>query len=341
MRALVLSGAVAKGAFEAGVISGLAEQGITFDTIVGTSAGALNGAVTAAGLAGGRVREAASTIEKLWREEASWFRILSPTLSLRGFSTTSRVRDIVVRALGEVVQGPQAVTDDKIDLTLVAADLHGTVNEDHLTYESSFTYGAADLLNTDKHREIAEAAAASAAFPILFVPPVVAGRSRVDGGAVNNAPISYVLDGMVARPEIFVVLAEHEPRDPDTNELIEPNIPAPELWGPALVGQLADIAINERISRDLFVAEKRNQKLVELESTLAELRLPPDQQTQILSTLGWRHLDIVVIRPLKPLEGSSFRGFFSRGVREKYIQAGKDAAYKALADRASRADLHA
>jgi len=47
MRALVLSGGGARGAYEAGVIQGLHEAGMTYDLVCGTSIGALNGSFVA------------------------------------------------------------------------------------------------------------------------------------------------------------------------------------------------------------------------------------------------------------------------------------------------------
>jgi hypothetical protein len=57
--ALILAGAVAKGAFHAGAISVLAEREVAVTRIVATSDGALNAAVLAAGIATGRVVHAA------------------------------------------------------------------------------------------------------------------------------------------------------------------------------------------------------------------------------------------------------------------------------------------
>lgn len=48
-RALILAGGGSRGAYEVGVWQGLQELGITFNTVIGTSVGALNGAIIAQG----------------------------------------------------------------------------------------------------------------------------------------------------------------------------------------------------------------------------------------------------------------------------------------------------
>ena len=70
--ALILGGAVARGAFEVGALSVLAAEGVRFRRIVGTSAGALNAAVFGAGLAMGRAVHAAKVLEYLWLEHGAW-----------------------------------------------------------------------------------------------------------------------------------------------------------------------------------------------------------------------------------------------------------------------------
>src|SRR5678815_1011425 len=96
--ALILAGAVAKGAFEAGALSVLAHADIPFLRIVSASAGSLNSAVFAAGTRVGRPREAAQRLVDLWTSYASWDHVFSPSahglFGLRGLSKTDKVRDL-------------------------------------------------------------------------------------------------------------------------------------------------------------------------------------------------------------------------------------------------------
>jgi|GEM_PF-6126943 len=53
MKALVLSGGGARGAYEAGLVCGLANAGERFDLVCGTSIGAINASFSCSGLAPG------------------------------------------------------------------------------------------------------------------------------------------------------------------------------------------------------------------------------------------------------------------------------------------------
>ncbi len=92
--ALVLSGAVAKGAFQAGVLEELARARMPIARIVAASAGAMNGAAFAAGLRFGRVELAAEVIVETWLRDATWLRFLRPSLVglLRGGVSSTRAR---------------------------------------------------------------------------------------------------------------------------------------------------------------------------------------------------------------------------------------------------------
>lgn len=70
---LVLSGGVAKGAYEVGILRAMAEQGVIPDVIVGISAGALNG-VMAAGMVAGETFTPKNVDERIadtWIERVS------------------------------------------------------------------------------------------------------------------------------------------------------------------------------------------------------------------------------------------------------------------------------
>ena len=84
--ALILPGAVSKGAFEAGVISVIAEKNIKINHIVATSSGALNGVALAAAIRSGREKEIAKKLLDAWIEGGGWYDTLNfnPINWLRG-----------------------------------------------------------------------------------------------------------------------------------------------------------------------------------------------------------------------------------------------------------------
>jgi NTE family protein len=74
--AVILAGAVAKGAFEAGALEVLASIDAQVVRIVAASSGALNGVVYAAAVRGRRERAGASELIELWRDRATWLDIV-------------------------------------------------------------------------------------------------------------------------------------------------------------------------------------------------------------------------------------------------------------------------
>src|SRR5262245_43411875 len=70
--ALILAGAVARGAFEAGALSVLAASSARVARIVAASSGALNGVAYAAAVRARRERDGAAELIALWRDHAQW-----------------------------------------------------------------------------------------------------------------------------------------------------------------------------------------------------------------------------------------------------------------------------
>ncbi|AKU97725.1 Patatin [Labilithrix luteola] len=320
-RALVLAGAVAKGAFEAGVTRALARNGIGFDRFVGASAGALNATLLAAGAALGRFDDATELLETLWRDQASILNFARPTLApLQGLSTTEGVEAIVLRALRTLFARGRPSQLESIKLTIVTTDLRGAPYAGELTHEDDHHFFAEDFADELRWPVIARVAAASSAFPGLFVPPTLPdGGQRVDGGAVNNAPISYVIDKNADRNRIVVVSAEPNAR-PEGGT----------LRGTRLLTRLVDILVNERIGRDLVVAKEHNATLELLEDAMERAALSEAQRIVVRNALGWRHLDILTVRPAHDLEGGAFGGLFWKPFRVRQIEEGKRAAHLAL-----------
>ena len=323
--ALVLAGAVTQGAFAVGALSYLAEKKEgPVRRIVATSSGALSAAVIAAGVATGRLREATAVAKDLWLDHGAWQDVvhLSPgdLLHVRGASDTSKLVALVLQGLRQVVEGASDGARQQVKLTIVTTRLTGDRDpaEPLPTYEEPAVFETADLVDPERWAEIAAAAAASATFPGVFAPTMFRGAPHVDGGAVNNAPISYVLDDpSVAR--VIVITSESSTLD-DTKQ----------FGGIRLFGRVTEIAINERIAHDLAVAKKTNARLARVREALAGSGATPDTTAAVLHALGWRDLQLVVVYPDRPLPGTSFSGFFDRAVRGQYVDAGVRAARAAL-----------
>lgn len=326
--ALILSGAVAKGAFEAGALCYLAEKRVAISRIVSTSAGSLNGAVFAAGIRHNLPSLAASALKSLWTEHGSWGDVLqlSPSglFHLQGLSSLAPIIELVKSALerlGNAGQGDEP--RPSIRLQMITTRLNGALRRrgsvSSTTFEHVLEFAETDLDDPNRRDAIARGAAASAAFPFLFEPLELGALGPcADGGAVNNTPISYALDSSDVDRIIAVT----------GNPL---RLPAPEsLRGADLLGQTVDIVINERLFRDLAQAQQVNAKLAGVEAALAASAASPQTTQAVLSALGWRKLDIVEIRPEHHLEGNSFSALGDRRLREKYIEIGWRTAERIL-----------
>lgn len=171
---LVLSGGGAIGSVQVGHLLALHDLGIVPDVIVGTSVGAINGAVVAADPVLGAVR-LASIWSKLRRDDVFPIRPLGLLNSLRngaaGVLTTSGLVSLVSRHLPV-----QNMDDLAIPLHAIAAD--------------AVTGTLVDLCSGD----LVQALMASSALPGIFPPVHLAGRTLMDGGLVADLPVDHAFD---------------------------------------------------------------------------------------------------------------------------------------------------
>jgi len=171
--AFVLSGGASLGAVEVGMLMALRDHDITPDLIVGTSVGAVNG-----GWLAGHGMDELDDLSHIWTSLRR--RDVFPADPLRGFLgfagrrrslvPAHRLRDLIRRHLTFA-----RLEDAPVPLHVVAVDA--------LTGEEvCFSRGPA-----------AEAILASAAIPAVFDPVTIDGVPYMDGGIVNNTPISHAV----------------------------------------------------------------------------------------------------------------------------------------------------
>jgi len=325
---LVLAGAVAKGAFEIGAAQVLARRPRRITRVAATSSGALNAAILGAGLAFDQFSTAVDVASDLWKEDGSWAGIahvsLGALVHLEGVLDTTKMAALGKQGIAVIADraGAEArTTADRLKVTLITSDLRGLHGEGALpTYERPLQFTAADFRDPARWDAIATAAAASASFPGLLSPTLVDGGPCVDGGAVNNAPISYLLDNESAIASVITITAQP----------LTPVAVSPTLGGANLISHLADVLTNERLSRDLLQAQKTNARLQAVEDAMTRANVSAEAAKAIRMALGWRHLSQTLICPDLPLPGTSFAGFGNAQLRAAYITAGIEAAEKAL-----------
>lgn len=156
---LVLSGGSVRGAAHLGVLEVLQREGLRFDFVVGTSAGAMAGAIYCAGV----------DLEKAQRVALGlrWVKLARLVRSRLGFLDSRKLEDHLSDLIGLVT-----FEELPIPLAVVTADL------------------MCEEIVVLREGPVARAVRASCALPGIFTPVEWEGRLLVDGGLLNNLPVS-------------------------------------------------------------------------------------------------------------------------------------------------------
>lgn len=190
---LVLAGGGAKGIAHVGVLNVLEEAGVKIDLIVGTSMGAIVGGLYAMGLSARELEELVLTID--------WENIFVDDTPRSELTIRRKTDDA-----GFLAEPKLRLKDGKVRLPL------GAINGQRLELELKrltraavginefdklpipFRAVAADLETGEEviidHGELAVALRSSMSVPGVFPPVEFEGRLLVDGGVVNNIPVS-------------------------------------------------------------------------------------------------------------------------------------------------------
>ena len=195
--AFVLSGGASLGAIQVGMLEALYEREIAPDLVVGTSVGAVNGAFVATHEP---TVEAARELGGIWRRvRRSDVFPPSPVTGLIGFLGRGDhlVSERSLRRLISRYVSVEGLEEARVPLHVIAAEL---VNG----REVRLSRGSA-----------VDAVMASAAIPGVFPPVEWRGRELIDGGVVNNTPISHALelgaDEVYVLPTGYSCSLDHEP----------------------------------------------------------------------------------------------------------------------------------
>jgi NTE family protein len=161
--ALVLGGGAARGFAHVGVIRALEQEKIPIDMVVGTSVGSLIGAIYAADLSSFDLEWTAFQLEK---DDLFDFGVMNAITGM-GFAKGDKLETWVKSHIKTT-----DIENLKIPFAAVATDLN---------------WGYKVVLD---HGSVARAIRASAAIPGVFQPVQHQGKILVDGGVVDNIPIS-------------------------------------------------------------------------------------------------------------------------------------------------------
>jgi NTE family protein len=161
---LALGGGAAKGIAHIGVLKAFEEEGLKISYLSGTSIGSLVAAYYAFGKS---IEEITAVGEQLTFKSITSF----SWRKTGGFFTTDAVRQMIIRDLGDV-----RIEDANIPLAICTTDI---VTGEQVAFEKG---------------SLVDAVCASVAVPGVFAPVEIDGRILVDGGIVENVPVSLLED---------------------------------------------------------------------------------------------------------------------------------------------------
>ncbi len=278
--ALVLPGAVSLGAYEAGAVYELLmvlglfgeERPFNLDLIIGTSAGALTGALAAFSIARG---ESPLRLYEAWVHGLSLNSLLQRGPDEHGVLSGKSVMKVAERFLDaqHVARGGQAIR-----LAVTLTDLNGQ------WYQIQPTPGAApiDALNFAEQRlfdlspatsrrgwqDVREAACASAAFPGAFpAVPLTDRQGRrhwyTDGGVANRRLLEIAIDAAreldqeVSNQRLMLLIEPNPLYRPERDELDQPE----PSWLDAIMRSALTIPFHNQIYEDLRRVVRINERV--------------------------------------------------------------------------------
>lgn len=216
--ALVLSGGGAKGLAHIGVLRAMDSLGIRPDLVVGTSMGAVVGAMYASGYSGWQIDSLSRALPL-----TQLFRTYAPEVP----ASLGPLQPLVVweqRAAGRFILQRSSVLEPEVNALLNAGLLRGNLlargSFDSLPIP--FLAVATDLLSGNpvvlRSGDLARAVRASAAIPLLFDPERLNGRFLGDGGLSANVPVAIARAAGATR----VIVSYANERRPDSLDLRSP-----------------------------------------------------------------------------------------------------------------------
>jgi NTE family protein len=290
-KALILPGAGARGAYQVGVLKGIATMlpenaPNPFAVISGTSAGAINAAVLASRAA--RFRVAVAEMEHVWSnfEAAQVYRTDTWTMIK---TSLNWLRAIVLGGLGgSGRRNPRSLLDSSplgelLTEKIKFSHIERSINRGHLealaitvsAYSSArsvtFYQGLENLKPWARVRRIGRPAKitmehllASAAVPFVFSPVRIGSEFYGDGAMRHRAPLSSAIH--LGAERMLVIGVRDEQPDPEPKEATPAEMPTFAL----LAGYMLDTLFMDGLYADLEQATRLNVIMEQLDGKTLE-----------------------------------------------------------------------
>ena len=246
---LALQGGGAHGAFAWGVIDRLLdEEEIEIDGIVGTSAGAMNAAATAYGIALGGNAGAQQVLRTFWKKtsDAARFSPLKapPWAAMMGkpFSLEESPGYVMMDFLSRMFSPYQLNPTNQNPLREVLASvidfdaIHKAAKVKLFICASNVMTGRIKVF--DKHHVTVDAVLASACLPFMFQAVEINGEHFWDGGYMGNPPLYPLFYNTDTRDVLIVQL----------NPI---NIPELPTTAPAILDRINTLSFNSSLMREM------------------------------------------------------------------------------------------
>jgi NTE family protein len=247
---LALQGGGAHGAFAWGVIDRLLEEDcFEIDGIVGTSAGAMNAAVTASGIATGGQAGARETLRAFWRRisDAARYSPLQPAPWQKLFNHGSMDQspmylafEMLTRSLSPYQLNPMNWNPlrEVLEKTVDCEALHHCNNVKLFICASNVLTGKIRVF--DEKDVTIDAVLASACLPFLFQAVEIDGEHYWDGGYMGNPPLYPLIYHTDCRDVLIIQL----------NPIAIPEVPK---TAQAILDRINTLSFNSSLMREIRV----------------------------------------------------------------------------------------
>jgi NTE family protein len=275
---LVMQGGGAPGSYEAGAYQALHEAGVEPDWVIGTSIGAINGAI----IAGNEVSDRVAKLREFWQKLDSrlpepWNQVSPLVNGVPGFFYPNPALAWGVDARVGIDQAAMYLVDPLKRLlpTLIDFDLINSGRTRFTVGLTKIDTGEIRYFDSRQERIGLEHVLGSSAVPPCFPAVLVDGEYYWDGGVYSNSPIEVVFDEYPRRSSIVFAVQIWPTRGP-----------RPESLSSAFM-RVKDILFGSRSRRHIM----RQAEIHRLRRIIRELvdMLPSEQKNspRVKELAGW------------------------------------------------------